>query len=74
MLCNDVQREGVKPCPDLASELFCYMPLHNIRYGINWCRLTDKFAEKFFRDKNVMGKTERTFRFWRSRERCFLLF
>ena len=23
-LCNDVQREGAKPNPDLASELFCY--------------------------------------------------
>ncbi len=34
MLCNDVQQEGVKPSPDLASRLFCYAPLHNIWYGI----------------------------------------
>jgi hypothetical protein len=34
MLCNDVKREGAKPCPDLVSGLFCYMPFHNIRYGI----------------------------------------
>ncbi len=34
-LCNDVQREGVKPRPDLASWLFCYTPLHNIWYGIS---------------------------------------
>jgi hypothetical protein len=34
LLCNDVQREGVKPSPDLASGLFCYAPLHNIWYGI----------------------------------------
>ena len=34
MLCNDVQREGGEPSPDLASELFCYSPLHNIWYGI----------------------------------------
>ena len=33
MLCNDVQREGAKPSPDLAFGLFCYVPLHNIRYG-----------------------------------------
>jgi len=29
-LCNDVQREGVKPNPGLASSLFYYVPLHNI--------------------------------------------
>src|SRR6266699_3140296 len=34
ILCNDVQREGAKSSPGLASELFCYMPLHNIWYGI----------------------------------------
>ncbi len=34
MLCNDVQREGAKLSPKLASGLFCYVPLHNIRYGI----------------------------------------
>jgi hypothetical protein len=33
-LCNDVQREGIKSSPDLASELFCYVVLHNIWYGI----------------------------------------
>jgi len=34
MLCNDVQREGVKASPDLVSRLFQYVPLHNIWYGI----------------------------------------
>ncbi len=34
LLCNRVQREGVKPSPDLASELFCYASLHKIWYGI----------------------------------------
>jgi hypothetical protein len=34
MLCNDVQREGTKHSPDLASRLFCYVPLHKIWYGI----------------------------------------
>ena len=34
ILCNDVQREGVKASPDLVSGLFCYAPLHNIWYGI----------------------------------------
>ncbi len=33
-LCNDVQREGIKPSPGLASGLFCYASLHNIWYGI----------------------------------------
>ena len=32
-LCNDVQHEGVKASLDLASGLFCYVPLHNIWYG-----------------------------------------
>jgi D12 class N6 adenine-specific DNA methyltransferase len=34
ILCNGVQREGAKLSPALASELFCYMPLHKIWYGI----------------------------------------
>src|SRR6266446_1697268 len=34
IVCNGVQREGAKLSPDLASELFCYVPLHTIRYGI----------------------------------------
>ena len=34
LLCNDVQREGIKPSPDLASGLFFYAQLHNIWYGI----------------------------------------
>jgi hypothetical protein len=34
MLCNDVQREGGEPSPDLASWLFCCSLLHNIWYGI----------------------------------------
>lgn len=33
-LCNDVERESAKPIPDLASGFFCYVPLHNFRYGI----------------------------------------
>jgi hypothetical protein len=35
LLCNDVQREVTKPSPDLPSGLFCYVPFHNIRYGIS---------------------------------------
>jgi hypothetical protein len=38
LLCNDVQREGAKPRPDLASGLFYYVPLHNIWYGITASR------------------------------------
>ncbi len=34
ILCNDVQREGAKPRPDLASGLFCSVPLHKIWNGI----------------------------------------
>ena len=34
ILCNVVQREGAKLSPDLASELFCYVLLHKIWYGI----------------------------------------
>jgi hypothetical protein len=34
ILCNDVRREGVKASPDLFFGLFCYVPLHKIRYGI----------------------------------------
>ena len=32
-LCNGVQREEAKLSLALASELFCYVPLHKIRYG-----------------------------------------
>jgi hypothetical protein len=38
MLCKDVQRERAKPSPDQAFGLFCYVPLHNIRYGISFYR------------------------------------
>ncbi len=31
-------------------------------------------AYSFFGDTNAMEETERTLRFWHSRERCFLLF
>src|SRR6266568_523822 len=34
ILCNGVQQEGAKLSPALASELFCYVPLHKIRYGV----------------------------------------
>ena len=34
MVCNDVEREGAKPSPELVPRLFCYVPLHTIRYGI----------------------------------------
>src|SRR5579859_5709723 len=34
ILCNDAQRKGTKLSPDLASRLFCYVPLHKIWYGI----------------------------------------
>ena len=35
MLCNDIKREGANPSPGLVSGLSYYVPLHNIRYGIN---------------------------------------
>ncbi len=35
LLCNDDQREGVKSSPDLAFGLFCYVPVHKIRDGID---------------------------------------
>ena len=35
MLCNDMRREGVKTSPGLEARLFCYVLLHNIRYGVN---------------------------------------
>jgi len=34
ILYNDARREGVKVRLDLASGLFCYVPLHKIRHGI----------------------------------------
>jgi len=34
ILCNGVKREGVKASPNLASGLFCYVPLHKIWYDI----------------------------------------
>jgi hypothetical protein len=34
MLCNVIKREGADPSPDLVFRLFCYVPLHNIRYDI----------------------------------------
>jgi hypothetical protein len=35
MLCNGVKRESVKTSLEFFSELFCYVPLHKIRDGIN---------------------------------------
>jgi len=35
------QREGAKLSSDLASGLFCYVPFHNIRYGIMVAPLSD---------------------------------
>jgi hypothetical protein len=35
ILCNDVQRAGAQLSPALASELYCFVPLHKIRYGIS---------------------------------------
>jgi len=34
ILCKGVNREDVKASPNLASGIFCYVPLHKIRYGI----------------------------------------
>jgi len=34
MLCNDVQREDVKPSPGVVPMPFCYIPLDETRYGI----------------------------------------
>jgi hypothetical protein len=33
-LCKGVQREGAELSPALAPELFCYVPLHKIWYGV----------------------------------------
>ena len=44
-LCNDVQRDGAKPSPDLAYGLFCYVPFHNIWYGI-WEKSTYLLLEE----------------------------
>ena len=33
-LCNDLQREGIKPSSAQAFGLFCYVPLHKIWYGM----------------------------------------
>jgi len=41
MLCNDVQREGVKFSPDLTSGLLCYVPLYKIWYGIRFLYRVD---------------------------------
>ena|SRR5947209_1363920 len=43
-LCNDVQREGAKLSPDVVSGLFCFVPLHKIRSGINLGQSTIVFA------------------------------
>jgi hypothetical protein len=37
-------------------------------------KLTHIVSEVFFRDKDMIQETERTLRFWRERERCFLQF
>jgi ribonuclease HI len=42
ILCNGVQREGAKLSPALASELFCYVPLHKIRYGVEADRMVNE--------------------------------
>ena len=34
ILCNGVNREGVKASLAIASGHFCFVPLHKIRYGI----------------------------------------
>src|SRR5258708_33267 len=44
ILCNGVQREGAKLSPTVASELFCYVPLHKIRYGVDDGRCTPAFG------------------------------
>jgi len=40
-LCTGVKRESVKARTDLASGLFCYVPLHKIWYGI-WADILNK--------------------------------
>ncbi len=39
LLCSNVQREGIKLSPDLASGLFYYVPLHKIWHGIHFITL-----------------------------------
>ncbi len=52
-LCNGVKREGVKASPGLASWLFCYVPLHNIRYGIVCFRLKNGLSRHFSGGSNL---------------------
>ena len=49
LLCSDVQREGVKLNPDLASRLFCYVPVHNNRDGI---QISREVANRFYQAMN----------------------
>ncbi len=53
LLCNDVQREGAKLSPDLASGLFCYVPLHKIWYGIEESRLRNNAGRSWGLCSNV---------------------
>jgi hypothetical protein len=43
MLCNDAQREDAKLSPNLASGLFCHVPLYKVGYSI---QITDYLAYK----------------------------
>ena len=56
ILCNGVKREGVKVSPDLASGLFCYVPLHNIRDGIYMVMRTQIEQERKAYEKIPSGR------------------
>jgi hypothetical protein len=52
-LCNDVQRESAKPGPDMASWLFCYVPLHKIWYGIHLSPFHFHFREVYVAEEDA---------------------
>jgi len=47
-LCNDVQREVAKLGLDRVSGLFCYVPLHNFRDGIDLLELFGVKTERSY--------------------------
>jgi polyvinyl alcohol dehydrogenase (cytochrome) len=58
ILCNNVKRESAKPSSDLVSGLFCYVPFHNIRYGIVYCvyfSLGESGMKRFLRSKLILA-------------------
>src|SRR6266851_6387992 len=58
-LCNNMQREGVKPSPVLASVLFCYALLYNFWFGtkiINYLPFAISAALGLFGRATLIGE------------------